>query len=79
MLLQQQEQQQAWAVWQRLGNGQSQQGSLGIGTYLVHHADNESFLLDIVGLDSIIIFQDFSYAKSESGQCDEAKLKPCQT
>lgn len=79
MQLQQQEQQQAWAGWQRLGDGQSQQGSLGIGAYLVHHADNESFLLDIVGLDSIVIFQDFSYAKSEPEQCDEAKLKPCQT
>lgn len=30
-------------------------------SYLVHHADDESFLLDLVGLDRVLILQDFAY------------------
>lgn len=29
--------------------------------YLIHHADDESFLLNLVGLDGVLILQDFAY------------------
>lgn len=31
--------------------------------YLVHHTDNEPLLLDLVGLDGVVILQDFTWRK----------------
>jgi hypothetical protein len=32
------------------------------GTYLVHHANDEALLLDLVRLDGIVIFQNFAWS-----------------
>jgi len=54
-----------WSVGDRLGGSRRRSagfgsGSSGLGLGLVHHAHNETLLLDVVGGDGFLILEDLA-------------------
>lgn len=71
---------QLWAVTCQCPDLARAGGKCGDGqSYLVHHANDESFLLNLVGLDGVLILQDFAYRLVNEGVAPEMVARVSRT